>query len=91
MGIRQRHRGKTLSWSVRAVLQKISYRQHSHMHSRSASLTKAVVSIGIDHVVERLPEFDLPISQPFADLNVCVGFAGAGDDQQLALSDLRQN
>ena len=72
----------SLTRSTRKMFKEISNDEHSDMDHRLATFAKTVVSIGVDHVIKRLSEFNQPIDQSFDDLNVSVRFAGPGDHQQ---------
>ena len=66
------------------MFEKISDDQLSNVHRCPVSFAKTVVSVGVNHVIKRLTEFDQPINQPFDNLNVSIGFARTGNYQQLA-------
>ena len=63
---------------------------HTHMDHGSISFTQAVISIRVDHIVERLSQLDEPVNEAFDDLDMRVGLAGARHDEQLALEAFRK-
>ncbi len=55
------------------------------MDNRSIPFAQAVITIRVDHIVERLSKRDQSVDQALNDLNVRIGFAGSRHNQQLAL------
>ena len=62
--------------------------EHLHVERGALAFREPVITIGIDEVVEAFSQFDESVDQPFGNLYVRVGFAGAGDDQQVAAQAL---
>lgn len=72
------------------MLQQVTDDEHSNVNDRAVAFAKAMVAIGINHVVEWFAKFDKPVDEAFDNLNVRIRFARAGDDQQFALQTVRK-
>ena len=70
------------------MFNEITGNRHAHVNSSPLALTEPVVAMGIDEVVEAFSQGDEPVHQPFRDLDVRVGFARPGNDQQVAAQPL---
>lgn len=79
-----------LTRSAWKVFEEIPNNEHSHMHYSPTALAKAVIPVGIDHVIKWFPEFDQSINEPFDNLNVSIRFARSRDHQQFAPQPVRK-
>jgi hypothetical protein len=70
------------------VFYEIPRHEQPQVNQRTAALAQAVVTIRIDHVVERFAQLDEPVHQAFDNPQVRVVLAGAVNDQQVALQAL---
>lgn len=66
-------------------MKEVAQDEHADVDFGAGSFAESVIAVGVDHVVEGFSEFDESVDESFDDLDVGVGFAGAGDDEQFAL------
>ena len=68
----------------RQVVKEVPNDEHPKVDLGAIAFMQVVIAVGIDEIVEAFAQFDQAIHQPFGDFDVRVGFARAGDHQQVA-------